>query len=61
MNAGKEETTCLLGVGGQGSVKASVQVPVKLIIGICVCSFRQKEAACCMEKRECSGFARSDS
>ena len=29
MKAGKEETTCLLGVGGKGSVKASVQVPVK--------------------------------
>ena len=29
MKAEKEETTCLLDVAGKGSVKASVQVPVK--------------------------------
>ena len=29
MKAEKEETTCLLDVAGKGSVKTSVQVPVK--------------------------------
>ena len=29
MMAGKEETNCLLDVGGKGSFKASLQVPVK--------------------------------
>ena len=31
MKAKKEETTWLLDVAGKGSVKASIQVPVKLI------------------------------
>ena len=35
MKAEKEETTCLLDIAGKGSVKTSIQVPVKGITDRC--------------------------
>ena len=60
MKAEKEETTCLLDIAGKGSVKTSVQVPVKGITDRSPVHkpvkrvLGEKEAATWMEERSLS-------